>query len=51
MSVFCTSIILLYPDEDYNSVVEMSAIFDDCLVKFRLELKLSAYHEFYQQTK
>ena len=33
----CTA--LLCPDEDYITVVKTSVIFDECLLKFRLELK------------
>jgi len=40
MSVFSVQVdLLLCPDEDYNTVVETSAIFDECLLKFRLEIR------------
>jgi len=46
--VFCSSIV---PDEDHNTKVKTSAMFDKRLLKFRLELKNHTYHEFYQPTK
>jgi len=39
------------PDEDHNTKVKTSAMFDKRLLKFRLELKNHTYHEFYQPTK
>jgi len=47
----CSVQVLLCPDEDYNTVIEMSAIFDEHLLKFRLELKNPSYHKFNQPTK
>ena len=37
--------------QDYNTVIEISAIFDEHLLKFRLELKNPSYHKFNQPTK
>ena len=46
--LFSISIVL---DGDHNTIVKTSAMFDERLLKFRLELKNHTYHEFYQPTK
>jgi len=40
----CSVQVLLCPDGDYNTVVEVLAVFDGLLLKFRLELKNPSYH-------
>ena len=44
MSVFSVQVdLLLCPDEDYNTVVETSAIFDECLLKFGWKLDTGGF--------